>query len=87
MRLYQTRKHSLQQSQYMKTTFIKIYPIKLPQHSNYSFLLKFYLQIKGYAMSKVYTPAYANNFMTDFEKNYIYVLIKDKLALFLVLYS
>ena len=45
---------------------------------NFVFDSRFYPQIKGCAMDTIYTPAYANIFMGEFEQKYIYPLIKDK---------
>ena len=42
-----------------------------------------YLQIMGCAMGTICAPAYANNFMAQFEKQHIYPYIKNKSILYL----
>ena len=42
-----------------------------------------YLQIMGCAMGTICAPAYANIFMTQFEKQHIYLYIKNKSILYL----
>ena len=64
-----------------KTTFIKLYPVKLSQH--FVFNSNFYLQIKGCVMGTICAPAYPNILMAEFEQKYIYPLIKDRSILFL----
>ena len=43
---------------------------------------KFYLQMKGYAMSTICAPAHVDIFMAEFEQKYIYTLTKYKSILF-----
>ena len=61
------------------TTFLALI-IKL---NNFIFNSTFYLKIKGCAMETICAPSYANIFMTEFEGNYIYPLIKNKSATYL----
>ena len=50
---------------------------------NFIFNSKFYLQIKGCAIGTICTPSYANIFMSEFEENHMYLLIKNKSAIHL----
>ena len=43
---------------------------------NFIFNTTFYLQIKGYVMGIICVPTYTNIFMSEFEKKYIYPLVK-----------
>ena len=43
-----------------------------------------FLKIKGCAMGTKYTPTYANIFMGIFEETHIYLLIKQKVQLYLI---
>ena len=51
--------------------------------NNFIFNSKFYLQIKGCAMGTICAPSYANIFMSEFEENHMYLLIKNKSAIHL----
>ena len=46
--------------------------------NNFTFSSKFCLQIKGCAMVTIYALSYANIFMSEFEKIYIYPLMKNR---------
>ena len=49
---------------------------------NFTFNSKFYLQIKGFAFGSICAPSYANIYMSDFEENHIYRLIKNKSVIY-----
>ena len=50
---------------------------------NFIFNSKFYLQIKSCAIGTICAPSYANIFMSEFEENHMYLLIKNKSAIHL----
>jgi len=51
--------------------------------NNFVFNSQNYLQIKGCAMGTICAPSYANIFMAEFEKQYIYPHIKNKSMMYL----
>ena len=51
--------------------------------NNFIFKSKFYLQIKGCVMGTICTFSYANIFMSEFEEKHIYLLMKNKSAIYL----
>ena len=72
-------------------TLIKLYHLKLSQHflalilplNNFVFNSRFYLQIKGCAMSTICSPEYEYIFMVEFEQKYIsWIQINSFLTLY-----
>ena len=51
--------------------------------NNFMFNSKNYMQIRGCAMGSICAPSYANIFMAEFEKKYIYPNIQNKSKMFL----
>ena len=62
----------------ISTKIITVFLALILTLSNFTFNSKLYLQIKGYALRTICAPSYANIYMSDFEENHIYPLIKSK---------